>query len=466
MINRVLIRIKVVQLLYSYLLVENQFTLCSPAENPTKEKRFAYSLYIEALAMMVRVAEFVERRGGSHPLLETRFISRVKIDEKVKSARQMLFTPGSPLDAAAQRIADKVKESALYKKFIKEDDQASGDRIWAEIFNTFIIGDLQYAASFASRENFTLRGVDRMRTMMEETFSRFFTATDHLPDALATLEHSMRKARELYFRLLELPLAITRQRELDIDAARHKYIRKAEDLNPNLRFVENEFVALLSANHDLTEYLAANKVSWLPQDDLLIRSLLKAIMASDLYREYMEFPATDLTRDCEFWRDVYRQIIFVNPDFLEALEEKSVFWNDDLDIIGTFVGKTVRQFERNSPEGADIRLLPMFKDEEDARFGAELFSAVVKGKDRLLTLIDQTVDRSQWETERLAYMDVVVIMTALAEIINFPKIPLVVSYNEYVEIAKAYSTGRSGAFVNGFLRQIVDRLQTEGSLKK
>lgn len=474
MINRVLIRIKVVQLLYSYLLVENQFSLESQPSAPTKEKRFAYSLYLDMLMLMIRISQNVEKRGGVYPLKDTRFILRVLSDEKIKSLQAKYRLSDFPFGKVVASLADVVKESAIYKNFLKSEERGSmaEKNVWKELFEKVIMADPDVNSLIALRENYTIKGVDRMRDMMDQTLSQFFASGDRLPDALATLETSLRKARELYFRLLTLPIAITDMRERDIDDARHKYIRSDEDINPNLRFVENAFVESLRNNELIAGYVKENKLAWMPSEEPMVRSLLRTIMQSDIYADYMDFPATDYYTDAEFWRNVYRHIIFINPDFLESLEDMSVFWNDDLDFIGTFLLKTVKrfqQYESMDPEQrrhADNPVLPMYKDDEDAAFGRQLFEEVITKKEMYRHIIDETIDRSMWEFDRLAYMDVVVTMTALAEIMNFPKIPLTVTFNEYVEIAKCYSTPKSGNFVNGLLGSIVDKLIEESRIAK
>ena len=198
-------------------------------------------------------------------------------------------------------------------------------------------------------------------------------------------------------------------------------------------------------------------------DEPRLRAVLRAIMASEIYQEYMEFPATDFKNDCEFWKNIYKSVIFINPDFLEALEEKSVFWNDDLDTIGTFVLKTVKRIEDKQ---AFDSIMDTYKDEEDAKFGAELFADVVNNKIEYREYISNALDRKLWDSDRLAFMDIVILMTAIAEILNFPKIPLSVSINEYVEIAKAYSTRKSGQFVHGVLASVLKTLKEQGILLK
>lgn len=463
MINRVLIRIKVVQLLYSYLLIENPFSIESQPSAPTKEKRFAYGLYLDMLSLMVNVAGKIEKRGGERPLYQTRFISRLLGDDKFKSHAAKYRTHDFPFKSIENYLVEVVRESAIYKRFIKADtDSAERDRVWKEIFDHLIFNNAEVNALIAKRENYTLRGVDRMRDMMEDTFSKFFASADHLPDALKTLEMSLSKSHELYYRLLSLCVALTNMRRRQIDDAHRKFLKTEEDINPNMRFVENEFVKALEQTPEYVSFIEHFKISWIQEDELLVRKLLNEVMESDIYRQYMEFPATDFQNDCEFWREIYKNVILRSEYLLEELEEKSVFWNDDLDTIGTFLLKTIRRYS----DGIADPLIPKYKDDEDARFGAELFSYVVRNKDAYRNMIDNILDKEMWDSERLAFMDVVIVMTALAEILHFPKVPLKVSLYEYIEIAKCYSLPKSGSFVHGLLSDIITQLKEEGKLHK
>lgn len=465
MINRVLIRIKVVQMLYSYLLLEKQFLLESQPTSPTKEKRFAYSLYIDYLVLMLRIAERIEKRGGSRPLLDNRFMANVKNDDKIKSLLARYRVEDFPFAPAEAELTEIVKNSGAYKNYAKESMHNPADemQVCRTIFEQIIYPSAALRELVEKRENYSMRGMERARDMMDTTFVNFSSSQGHVSEALKQLQMSLDKARELYLRLLWLPCELTRLREKEIDAARRKYITTPEDLNPNMRFVENRFVAELRRNLELQKLASDGKISWLPDDERTLNSLLRAIKESDVYYDYMNFPATDFHTDCEFWRNIYRYVIFPNTDFLESLEDKSVFWNDDLDIMGTFVLKTVKRFESGKQEDA---LLPMFKDDEDARFGSELFSYTVRNRDTYRQYIDRFVNSSNWDTERLAFMDVVIMLTAISEIINFPKIPVNVSINEYIEIAKSYSTPKSGNFINGILASILVMLREEGIVNK
>ncbi len=464
MINRVLIRIKVVQLLYSYLLVENPFVLPSLTENPTREKRFAYGAYMDILLLMVRIAERIEKRGGERPLYATRFITRLAADEKIKSLMTRYRTEDFPFKNVENLLSEKVKESGIYKKFLKSETRGSvvEDNVWREILDIIILQDNALLDIIRKSKDYTLKGFDRIREMLYDTFTSFFASADNLPDALKTLEFSLSKARELYMSLLYLPVEITRLRDRQIDDARHKYLKTEEDINPNMRFVDNEFVKALENNVEIRNFVADKRISWLQNDESLVRDLLREIMQTEKYMDYMNFPATDFNNDCEFWRDMFKNVILPSPTLLETLEDKSVFWNDDLDVVGTFVLKTIRRFE----DGLADAVMPKFKDEEDARFGADLFSYVIRNKSYYQQVIDSCIDRRLWETDRLAFMDVVIVMTAMAEILNFPKIPVSVSVNEYIEIAKSYSSAKSGVFVHGLLASIIAELRKEGKLNK
>lgn len=466
MINRVLIRIKVIQLLYSYLLIENHFMIESQPSAPTKEKRFAYNLYLDMLMLMIRISERIEKRGGYRPLEDTRFIKKILADDKVKSLQMKFRVDEFSLQGVVNALAEQVKESGVYKNYLKnlDTDKGEDDKIWEQLFNLVISPNPLLNSAFTRRENYTIRGVERMKEMMADTFSNFYASRDNIDDAVNTLAVSMAKARELYFRLLLLPVELTNLREQQIDENRNKYITTAEDLNPNMRFVENALVSAIREDEDVLAYVEQNKLSWMSDEPRLLDSLLKSIMESDLYAEYMNFPATDFHTDCEFWRNVFKQIVFHNEDFLEMLESMSVFWNDDIEIIGTFFLKTLKRFEESGQ--GDKVVLPMYKDDEDAAFGKRLFVDVVKNKDVYRRYIDESVKTDKWDSDRLAVMDVVITMAALSEIINFPKIPLVVSINEYIELAKSYSTSKSGAFVNGILHSIVTRLREEGKILK
>lgn len=463
MINRVLIRIKVVQILYSYLLVEKKFTLEEAPVSPTKEKRYAYGLYIDMLAVLVMISDTLGTRRKGAPA-NTRFIERVRHDDRISGAiRRLRSETNFNIDVAA--IGEALVESAIFKNYIKDIDKnivGADDNMWREAFNQLIMTWPEVNMYAKSLEGYSLKGLERMQGMVNDTLMNFSSSQDSASDGIKTLENSLDMSRELYFRLLALAVDITDLQKRKLDSNRHKFLRTSDDLNPNLKFVENKAVEAILRNDSYNNYVEKNKIYWLQEDPLLVESLLKSVLGSEPYIKYMESPERNIHDDAELWRELFRKVIVPNTTFLDALEEKSVFWNDDLEIMSTFVQKTFRRVE----EGNLNPILDKFKDDEDARFGSKLMGYVFRDKEKYSEWIQEAVKGSEWEAERLAFMDVVIIYAALAEILNFPGIPASVSFNEYIEIAKSYSSGKSGQFINGLLSCILGRLRNEGILLK
>ena len=464
MINRILIRIKVIQLLYSFLLTENRFYLESTPSDPTKEKRFAFNLYLDTLLLFYRLSQELSKGASKKRLDKSSFILKISEDDELKKVLPRLNSTDWIFNPLTDYLKQKIEESYIFREY-KKNPENNNDKFWEELFNTLIISDSKYNELLMALPNYSLRGVERMKGMLDSTFKAFYTTKDNISDSLKVLEKSMAKARELYMRLLLLPVALTTLQEQQLDENRHKFIKSSEDINPNVKFIENRMVKKLRENKDLIDFEEKEKVSWLMEDRDLMKLLLKEILESDIYKEYMDSEIRDLRQDCELWRNLYKNVILVSQNFLEALENKSLFWNDDLETMGTFALKTFKRLEDENFEESRM-VLPMYKDEEDSKFGEILFSSVLKNKDYYRVTINSVLLTDKWESERLAFMDVVILMTAIAEIITFPKIPLLVSINEYIEIAKSYSSHKSGGFINGILRSVIEKLRTEGIINK
>lgn len=280
-------------------------------------------------------------------------------------------------------------------------------------------------------------------------------------EAQKELATSLDKAYELYHYLLMLPVEFVRLQEERLDNARNKYLPTDEDLNPNTKFVDNLFVKKISNCEMFKEFVKDNSISW-ADSEISLRLMLDKIVNSDICQEYMDKPGTSLAEDCELWRNLLKKVVFIDENLTDALEAKSVYWNDDLDTVGTFVLKTIKRFEEEGYE----ELLPKYKDDEDRLFAEKLFVNAVNNKDEYMKLIDMFVSKDSWETERLAFMDIVVLLVAIAELEKVPSVPTKVTMNEFIEIAKCYSTNKSGQFVNGILNSIINYLKKEGRLFK
>ena len=283
----------------------------------------------------------------------------------------------------------------------------------------------------------------------------------NLDTAEKELFFSLSKAYDLYNYLLLLMVEVTKQSNKRLNAAKNKLVPTKEELFPNTKFVENRFIAQLEVNKQLLEFSNNQKKTWENEADF-VKTLCDKILESDIYKEYMASETSSYEEDRELWRKLYKNIIFNNIELDQVLEDQSLYWNDDKEIVDTFVLKTIKRFDEKN--GAKQELLPEFKDEEDQDFARRLFRRTILNADYYRHLISENT--KNWDLDRVAFMDVVIMQIALAEILSFPNIPVSVSLNEYVEIAKLYSTPKSGGFINGTLDGIVNSLKKENKLTK
>lgn len=283
----------------------------------------------------------------------------------------------------------------------------------------------------------------------------------NLDTAEKELFFSLSKAYDLYNYLLLLMVEVTKQANKRQNAAKNKLVPTKEELFPNTKFVENRFIAQLEVNKQLLEFSNNQKKTWENEADF-VKTLCDKILESDIYKEYMASETSSYEEDRELWRKLYKNIIFNNIELDQVLEDQSLYWNDDKEIVDTFVLKTIKRFDEKN--GAKQELLPEFKDEEDQDFARRLFRRTILNADYYRHLISENT--KNWDLDRVAFMDVVIMQIALAEILSFPNIPVSVSLNEYVEIAKLYSTPKSGGFINGTLDGIVNSLKKENKLTK
>lgn len=283
----------------------------------------------------------------------------------------------------------------------------------------------------------------------------------NLDTAEKELFFSLSKAYDLYNYLLLLMVEVTKQANKRLNAAKNKLVPTKEELFPNTKFVENLFIAQLEVNKQLLEFSNNQKKTWENEADF-VKTLCDKILESDIYKEYMASETSSYEEDRELWRKLYKNIIFNNIELDQVMEDQSLYWNDDKEIVDTFVLKTIKRFDEKN--GAKQELLPEFKDEEDQDFARRLFRRTILNADYYRHLISENT--KNWDLDRVAFMDVVIMQIALAEILSFPNIPVSVSLNEYVEIAKLYSTPKSGGFINGTLDGIVNSLKKENKLTK
>ena len=230
---------------------------------------------------------------------------------------------------------------------------------------------------------------------------------------------------------------------------------------PSQRFAYNKFAVQLEENKQLLEFQETQKQTW--QDDIeSVRKLCDQIEQSQIYKDYMAAPDESYEADREIWRKIYRTLIQDNDDLDATLEEKSLYWNDDKEIVDTFVLKTIKRFDPQN--NSNQELLPEYKDMEDKEFACKLFRATILNANTYQHYMSEA--SRNWDFSRLAYMDVVIMQIAIAEMLTFPNIPISVTINEYVDLAKLYSTPKSGGYINGMLDGIARHLIHSGKMMK
>ena len=297
--------------------------------------------------------------------------------------------------------------------------------------------------------------------VLQIVFAYYQNGSDDLKMAENELFLSLRRSYDLYYYFLLLIVEVTRLHERQLDTRKHKYLPTSDELNPNMRLVNNRLARQIEANGKLQAYIKEHGVSWVNETDF-VKRVLELILNSELYAEYKDSEDDSYETDREFWRAVFRKLICRNEELENALEDISIYWNDDIEIIQTFVIKTIKRFEE--AHGSRQELLPMFKDEEDRDFAIQLFRKTLLYGEEYRERIDRHL--RNWESERVANMDLYIMQMALAELLHFPNIPVNVTLNEYIDAAKAYSTPKSGTFINGILDSIVQELAQEKLLFK
>ena len=297
--------------------------------------------------------------------------------------------------------------------------------------------------------------------IVQLTYAYYQNGNRNMDNAEKELLFSLSKAYDMYNILLTLIVAITNEARRQNEIAMTRANREGTEL-PSQKFCNNKFEIQLEENKMLQEFIESKKTTW--NDDIeVVRKLLAQIEQSATYKEYMANPEEEkYDVDRELWRKIYRTLIMENPDLDAFFEEKSIYWNDDKEIVDTLVLKTIKRFDPKNSKNQD--LLPEYKDEEDKDFARKLFRATILNADQYQRYMSET--SRNWDFSRLAYMDVVIMQIAIAEMVTFPNIPISVTINEYVELAKAYSTPRSAGYINGMLDSIAHYLVDTGKVVK
>ena len=271
---------------------------------------------------------------------------------------------------------------------------------------------------------------------------------------------SIDRAYDLYFHLLALVPEIAEYAAERIRIGENKKLPTYDDLHPNRKFVENMAIARLNKDEGLQAELKARKLSWANHRDLIV-ALYNALIRQPFYQKYMQAQERSFREDAQLVSDIYMTMLEEFEPLESVLEEQSALWNDDLGFILTMVSRTILSM-REKHEA--IKLMPQFKSDEDLDYAKSLLRNTIASYDRISLLLDNSM--SNWDIERVALMDKIILVTAITEAENFPSIPVRVTMNEYIDIAKCYSTESSGGFINGVLDKIINQLTEEGKIIK
>jgi transcription antitermination protein NusB len=290
----------------------------------------------------------------------------------------------------------------------------------------------------------------------------FFTSPEtSINNTEKELFFSLQKTYDLYHYLMALVIEIEKFAEDRIDLGLKKHRPTTADLTPNTRFVNNLLIHQLKTNISLAKYLESAKLSWVNEDEL-IRKLYLSLTEQDFYKEYMAAEQNSYADDRKLVEDIFKYLILDNEDIESLLEEQSIYWNDDLDFVVSMILKTFKKFKEFSDDHQ--ALLPMYKDEEDRQFAKDLYRKVVLNHSENVVLIKQhTVN---WDIERIAFIDNLIMELALSEFLYFPSIPTKVTMNEYIELSKYYSTEKSRNFINGILDKALKDLKKANKILK
>jgi transcription antitermination protein NusB len=283
--------------------------------------------------------------------------------------------------------------------------------------------------------------------------------SDNLSITEKELIFSIEKSYDLYHLILLLLVDISNYAVQRTDIARSKFFPTDEEANPNTRFLDNRIISQISDNRRFIQFLETRKISWSNEEEL-IKTLYKSLLEWDVYQEYMNNPESSFNHDKKFISRMVAELILPHEYLHQVLEEQSIYWNDDLEFIGSMVIKTFGKWK----EFSEMPFLSMFSNDDDRQYVIDLFRKTVLHGDEYKDLIKKFSEN--WDFERLALMDILIMQMAISEAVNFSSIPAKVTLNEYIEISKFYSTDKSSYFINGILDKIFTLLRSDEKIKK
>ncbi len=276
------------------------------------------------------------------------------------------------------------------------------------------------------------------------------------------LLHSIDNMYNLYLLLVSLMIEVQKRAEDHLKKTQNKHLATKEEKDPNRKFINNEVLKMLQDNEQLQARFETHNIKNWELDDEYVEVIFKAILKSDLYKTYLETRTSSFKEDKEFVIDVFKDIIAPNEKIYEYIEDKNLTWLDDLPTVNTSILKLLRKVKKTSDQ---FHFLPkLYKDLDDKQYAVDLFRKTLLNQSALAKEIEGKT--TNWDADRIAALDKVLLKMGVCELKNFPSIPTKVTINEYLEISKEYSTPKSSIFINGILDKLVRDYQESGELNK
>ncbi len=298
--------------------------------------------------------------------------------------------------------------------------------------------------------------------VMQSIYAMHQNGSDSIEKEEKFLLYSIDNILDLYLTMLSSLIEIGKKEAVFIEKSGQKHITTSQERNPNKKFINNTILQILSENNSLSIALENRKINHWELNENYIQILLDSIKNSDFYAKYMANAVNNFEEDKQFILDIFTELVVPNEKLYEFLEDNKLTWIDDIPVVNTQIIKQLKQIKSAKDEA--FRVPKIFKDQEDKEFVTNLFRKTVLNERELAKeYVDKTPN---WDSERIAEIDTIVLKMAICEFVKFPSIPVKVTINEYLEIAKEYSTPKSSIFINGILDNLVKEFEIANKLNK
>lgn len=296
--------------------------------------------------------------------------------------------------------------------------------------------------------------------VMQSVYALQQTKSDDIEHQEKYIVFSIDKIYDLYILMLSLLVEVRNMAEDHLEIGKQKFLATREDINPNQKFIKNRVLLILKDSSYIEEYLKKHKLKNWKNDREYVRVIWDAIKVSETYKNYINSEELTFKDDRDFLTSIFKEVIAPNDKLFDYYESQNLSWVDDLPLVNTYILKTFARISQHKPFIGDS----LYGNEDDKKFVIELFKKVALHHTEFVEDIDQKTPN--WDADRIAELDLILIKMALTEFVYFPSIPIRVTINEYIEIAKDYSTAKSGFFINGVLDKLSKEYNSSGKMKK